>query len=219
MPPQEVSKSPTEIASLCHLLVLLATLAPAPQVQVSDGDRFPLPLDAMGALCLVELNVQVSDGDRFPLPRTSTRSRAVTLPEDVQVSDGDRFPLPPVGPRRASADRQHGSKSPTEIASLCHRHPPRHPRPSRQSPSLRRRSLPSATATFSCRSARFATSPSLRRRSLPSATLDRVTECVLAPICIQPVTQGAQLTTRYCAHDRSNFLANLRRNSVSRAFF
>ena len=82
---------------------------------------------------------------RRSLPSATTTAQ---INEDakrqVQVSDGDRFPLP-----QSDMVRQwktaRWSKSPTEIASLCHCRMGQTRVGSEKSPSLRRRSLPSAT--------------------------------------------------------------------------
>ena len=113
--------------------------------------------------------VQVSDGDRFPLPLVQSHPASDPAAVRVQVSDGDRFPLPHVGKAMKAAGYQ-GSKSPTEIASLCHYNVAKVIFPGMFCPSLRRRSLPSATIGVIAGVRDTHTCPSLRRRSLPSAT-------------------------------------------------
>ena len=137
-------------------------------VQVSDGDRFPLPPCAavsrrdskssgpslrrrsLPSATASNTITKVPSGNSPSLRRRSLPS--ATWPPSqrsgslgfVQVSDGDRFPLP-----RLLCDLPANlpvvSKSPTEIASLCHTTAPEVFDRQQQRPSLRRRSLPSAT--------------------------------------------------------------------------
>ena len=115
-------------------------------VQVSDGDRFPLPLVnnlPVGVSCTVGPSLR-----RRSLPSATTGPDVFFATAiGVQVSDGDRFPLPP-----CTREIDHGI----------------YPRP-----SLRRRSLPSATSAENIRCAPPGCCPSLRRRSLPSATVPK----------------------------------------------
>ena len=187
-------------------------------VQVSDGDRFPLPpiCECKAKFCFLggpslrrrslpsatlgnslaetrRLSVQVSDGDRFPLPHLDW-TPTWTGWESVQVSDGDRFPLPQAGlagyhfvsltsksPTEIASichDLWHvdegaalrSSKSPTEIASLCHQASVSNTTtwagasksPTEIASLCHFRAVSISCAQIAC--------PSLRRRSLPSAT-------------------------------------------------
>ena len=163
-----LSKSPTEIASLCHAVVIGACAGPAlcPSLR-----RRSLP---SATKWNTQHQADVKSASKSPTEIASlchicSASRLTSSPNKSK-SPTEIASLCHTSPMRRKVQPDSQSKSPTEIASLCHSDGQSRWRRCIPGPSLRRRSLPSATERHMYAEFDFEGSPSLRRRSLPSAT-------------------------------------------------